>query len=235
MDPHPRRTAAISRLALFLFDGLMTSGAMRCRDADRLRTALRTAAQLHAIHVGARRRGRHKAARHFLQAVPAPCGWTPRDWDLVAHVVRYHQGAEPARKHEAFAQRSSGQQDRVRGLAAVLRLARGLHPCGLHMAAGVLVDATASYVWIRVAGIPDTQENAARLAAAKHLLEEYLRRPVLIESAKATTSTYALHLAHSSLRYRLPVAAGAGTTPQTHREPTRGMTVWSDDHFQRRS
>jgi exopolyphosphatase/pppGpp-phosphohydrolase len=192
---------------------------MRCRDADRLRTALRSAAQLHAIHVGARRRGRHKAARHFLQAVPAPCGWTSQDWDLVAHVVRYQQGAEPAPKHEAFAQLSSGQQDRVRGLSAVLRLARGLHRCGLNIAAGAHVDATASYVWLRVAGIQDTKENAARLAAAKHLLEEYLRRPVLIESAKATPSTYGLHLAHSSLRYRLPVAAGAGHVSQ-HLRPT---------------
>jgi hypothetical protein len=214
MDPHPRRTTAISRLALLLFDGLTTSAAPSFRDDDRLRTTLRMAAHLHAIHVSGRHRAHHKGARNFLRAVPVPLGWAPHDWDLVPHVVRYHRGAEPARRHKAFAQLSLEQQDRVRGLAGVLRLARGLHRCGLKIAEGVHVDVTPAYVRLRVAGVQDTEENAARLAAAKHLLERYLRRPLLIESRKAMTSIHALRLAHRSPGYRIPMAAGAGHVTQ---------------------
>jgi hypothetical protein len=35
-----------------------------------------------------------------------------------------------------------------------------------------------------VAGMVDTRANAARVAAAKHLLDRYLRRPLLIEPVR---------------------------------------------------
>ena len=214
MDPSPNRTTAVSRLALLLFDGLATSGAAsRFRD-DRLRGVLGTGAQLHAIHVGDCQIARNKAARDFLQAVPVPLGWRSQDWDLVTHVVRYHRGAEPAVRHKQFAQLSPEHQDCVRGLAGVLRLARGLHRCGVNIAAGVHVEATAAYVRLRVAGVQDTRENAARLAAAKHLLERYLQRPLLIEPAKAATSIHPLRLAHSASGLGIPVRAGVGRVAQ---------------------
>ena len=206
MDPHPRRTATISRLSLQMFDGLATCGASsRFRDTT-LRTILQTAAQLHAIRVRRRRSGRHKAAYDFLRAVPAPLGWTSHEWELVATVVRYHRGPEPARRHKAFAHLSPDQQDRVRSLAGVLRLARVLHKCGASASAGVHVNASAAYVRIRISGVQDTEGNAARLAAAKHLLERYLRRPLLIEPAKPI---HALRLAHRSPRPSANRAAAA--------------------------
>jgi hypothetical protein len=209
MDPHPRQTAIVSRLALLLFDSLAKSGAEpRFRD-NTLRGVLGTAAQLHAIRVGGRRAARHKAARDFLRAVPVPLGCRPQDWDLVAQVVRYHRGAEPAPRHKQFVKLSSEQQHRVRGLAGVLRLARGLHRCGVSVAAGVHVDATKAYLRVRVAGVQDTEENAARLAAAKHLLERYLQRSLLIESPQATTPVHQLRLVHSSSGFRVPVSGGA--------------------------
>jgi hypothetical protein len=69
----------------------------------------------------------------------------------------------------------------------------------VNIAAGVRVEVTAAYVRLRVAGVQDTEENAARLAAAKHLLERYLRRPLLLESAKTMTPIHALRLAHRAV------------------------------------
>ena len=222
MDPDPRQTAIISRLALLLFDGLATSGAEPRFGDEILRGFLSTAAQLHSIRVGGRQAARHKAARDFLRALPVPLACKPGDWDLITHVVRYHRGAEPTPRHEQFAQLSPEHQERVRGLAGVLRLARGLRRCGVSLAAAALyVDATAAYVRVRVAGVRDTEENAARLAAAKHLLERYLQRPLLIELGKTTTSIYPLRLAHSSSRLRIPVGAGAGRVAQ-HIRPVAG-------------
>ena len=116
MDPHPDRTAKISRLALQIFDRLGASGAApRFRD-EKLRVILRTAAQLHAIRDGDRRGSRHKVARDILRGVPLPLGWTSEDWDLLTHVVRYQRGAEPTARHKHFG-RLSGVHARTASAA----------------------------------------------------------------------------------------------------------------------
>ena len=212
MDPHLGRTAAISRLALQLFDGLAVSGTVRRFRDERLRTILGAAAQLHAIETGGRHTPRHKAARDFLQAVPVPLGWNAQDWTVLTEIVRYHRGAEPAARHKRFVQLTPERQDCVRGLAGVLRLARGLRRCGVTVGSGVRVDETAAYVRLRVAGLQDTEDHAARLAVAKHLLERHLRRPILIESAKAVASIRAPRLIYSSPRFGINMAANSSTS-----------------------
>jgi hypothetical protein len=82
----------------------------------------------------------------------------------------------------------------------VLRVARGLRCCGATVSGGLRVDETAACVRLRVSSVPDTENNAARLAAAKHLLESHLRRPIVIESAAAAMSIHATRLAYSSAR-----------------------------------
>jgi CHAD domain-containing protein len=210
MDKHPRRTAAISDLALVLFDELATSGAQPRFRHNTLRTILRAAAQVHAIRVDGLRKARHKAARDFLRGVPVPPGWKAQDWDLLTFVVRYHRGAEPTARHKQFRQLSAEQQDRARGLAGVLRLACGLRLCGVTAAGGMRVDETGAYVRLRVSGVRDTEENAARLAAAKHLLERSLRRPLLIETIEAASSAHPLRLAHRSPRVQTNMAISRG-------------------------
>jgi hypothetical protein len=210
MDPHPRRTAARTRLALALFDGLAASGAERRFGVDRVRMILRAAAELHAIRVGGGHAARHKAACEYLRGVPAPPGWTPLEWEILAEVVRYHRGAEPTARHKPFAQLSLQAQDCVCGLAGVVRLSRGLRRCGVTVADGIRVQGTTAYVRLVVAGLQDTEENAARLAASKHLLERYLRRPILIESVSAATSFRTPRLAYSSHRFRAGMTVGLG-------------------------
>jgi hypothetical protein len=142
-----------------------------------------------------------------LRAVPLPRGWKAHEWDLLTEVVRYHRGAEPAAKHKRFAQLSRERQECVRGLAGLLRLARGLRRCGVTVAGGVRVEKTAAYVRLCVSGFRDTEDDAARLAAAKHLLEGYLRRPLLIESAKVAAPIGRPRLAYSSPRRGTNLAA----------------------------
>ena len=221
MDPHPRRTIEILRLAMRLFDRLAVSGTDCLFREHALSDVLLAAAQLHGIDTGNAQRARPKAARDFLRNTALPLGWTLEDWQLVAHVVRYQRGAEPSPGHRAFAQLSPRQQDRVRGLAGVLRLARGLHRCDVRVAGAVQVDATSTSVRIRVAGIEDAEENAARLARAKHLLERYLRKPVLIGGVTATTPIHELRLMHRSPGHRLPAVAAAGGLVHAHQRDQR--------------
>ncbi|NBP81120.1 Ppx/GppA family phosphatase, partial [bacterium] len=53
-------------------------------------------------------------------------GVRQHDLELIANVARYHRGASPKKKHDSFRRLSSGEKERVRRLAAILRLAGGL-------------------------------------------------------------------------------------------------------------
>jgi exopolyphosphatase/guanosine-5'-triphosphate,3'-diphosphate pyrophosphatase len=45
---------------------------------------------------------------------------------MIANIARYHRGAFPKKKHQNFSRLSSDDQQRVRSMAAILRLAGGL-------------------------------------------------------------------------------------------------------------
>jgi exopolyphosphatase/pppGpp-phosphohydrolase len=198
MDPHRPRTAVVARLALRLYDGLVMARGGLGFSNGKLRTILQAAAHLHGIHVGGRPGPRHKAASKFLRAVPVPLGWTDSEWDVLTEVIRYQRGAEPAARHKRFAQLSTEERDCIRALAGVLRLARGLRRSGATASGGVRVDDTAAYVRLCVSSLQDTEDNAARLAAAKHLLESYLRRPIIIQSATEAASIRGPRLVYRS-------------------------------------
>jgi exopolyphosphatase/guanosine-5'-triphosphate,3'-diphosphate pyrophosphatase len=53
-------------------------------------------------------------------------GFQPHELELVANVARYHRGARPKKKHANFQQLSSKDQQKVKQLAAILRVAGGL-------------------------------------------------------------------------------------------------------------
>jgi hypothetical protein len=94
-------------------------------------------------------------------------------------------------------------------LAGVLRLARGLYRCGVTAPDGIRIDESAECVRLRICGLDDTTDNAARLAIAKHLLETALRRPVLIECAKAAASARAPRVLYGAARFGAQMAADA--------------------------
>ena len=179
LDPRFRCTVQAARLALQLFDILATSAA-DFRDV-RIRTILRTAARLHGIRGANDRRSRQKGACRVLRRLPVPVGWRRHEWEVLALTVRYHRGAEPKPTHAAFARLPAERQELVRGLAGVLRLARALRRSGATAVIRAGGDETAGDLRLRAPGIVDNRRSAARLAAAKHLLEIYFSRRVIIE------------------------------------------------------
>jgi exopolyphosphatase/guanosine-5'-triphosphate,3'-diphosphate pyrophosphatase len=67
----------------------------------------------------------HKHSYHLIRNSQLP-GVRQHDLELIANVARYHRGASPKKKHDSFRRLSSGEKERVRRLAAILRLAGGL-------------------------------------------------------------------------------------------------------------
>jgi len=182
-DAHPRRAAQISRLSVALFDAMGRAHTAPVFDAPDLRRVLRGAARLSGLSVKERDTPAYKAARQFLLERPVPPSWTHEEWELLAWTVRYHRGAEPKSKNNAFARLGEQQQVNVRALAGTLRLARGLRKCGVESSTGLRVEKTAAAVLLHVPELVDSAETAARLAAAKHLLDGYLDKPLIPKTA----------------------------------------------------
>jgi exopolyphosphatase/pppGpp-phosphohydrolase len=133
-----------------------------------------------------------KAARKFLLGLAIPPAWSNEDWELLALAVRYHRGAEPRAKDGPFSRLSADQQNSVRAVAGVLRLARALRKCGVASGAGLRAEKSTDAIVLRVPGLADDVETAARLAAGKHLLEEYLRIPLIVKAAAKPEKVLAL-------------------------------------------
>jgi exopolyphosphatase/guanosine-5'-triphosphate,3'-diphosphate pyrophosphatase len=66
----------------------------------------------------------HKHSYHLILNSRL-AGFQPHELEIVANVARYHRGANPKRKHANFEQLSAADQDRVKKMAGVLRLAGG--------------------------------------------------------------------------------------------------------------
>jgi CHAD domain-containing protein len=183
VDPHVRRTSQTSRIAIALFDALKRADSASAFSDASLHRVLLAAARLHGIGDADSGKSPQKAARKFLLALTIPPGWSNEDWDLLALSVRYHRGAEPRAKDGPFCKLSAEQQNSVRALAGVLRLARALRKCGVASGAGLRAEKSTDAIVLRIPGLADDVEAAARLAAGKHLLEEYLRMPLIVKAA----------------------------------------------------
>lgn len=69
--------------------------------------------------------GHHKHSYHLILHSSLE-GFRPEELEIIANVARYHRGAEPKQKHENYSRLSKSDQQRVLGMAAVLRVAGGL-------------------------------------------------------------------------------------------------------------
>lgn len=182
-NAHPLRATHISRLSVALFDALGRAQTAPVFDDANMRRVLRGAARLSGISLKGNGKSPKKAAQRFLLDRPAPPSWTHKEWELLAWIVRYNRGAEPKTSSEAFVALHEDQQAGVRALAGVVRLARGLRKCKIERCNAFRAEKTAAAVLLHVPGLIDSAENAARLASAKHLLDTYLGKPLILKPA----------------------------------------------------
>lgn len=181
VDPHASRTTQVSRIAVALYEALKRADTGAAFREAPLRRILLAAARLHEAGATNTEKSAQKAARKFILGLPLPPGWSNEEWELLATVVRYHRGAEPSKKKGSFAKLSADQQNRVQALTGVLRLALALRKCGVESGAGLRAEKSAETIVLRVRGLTDDVETAARLGAGKHLLEEYLGLPLILK------------------------------------------------------
>jgi exopolyphosphatase/guanosine-5'-triphosphate,3'-diphosphate pyrophosphatase len=117
-EDHCRQDA---RLALRIFD--LTSDLHGL--GDECRDLLYCAGLLHDIGYVQGYWGHHKTAYRLIMKADLP-GLAVREQEIVANVARYHRGAKPKLKHQGFSSLDPDDQEIVRVLGAILRLADGL-------------------------------------------------------------------------------------------------------------
>lgn len=111
----------VAELALSLFDQL--TELHRLGDTDR--RLLLAAGVLHDIGAYISYKRHHKHTLYLVSNSELP-GFKPREMLLVANIGRYHRKSEPEHDHEAFMALSAADQERVRKLASLLRMADAL-------------------------------------------------------------------------------------------------------------
>ena len=111
----------VSKLAGQLFDDLREAHGY----GDRERLLLRAAALLHDIGDFVRYDGHHKHSFYLIQNSDI-IGLTPDERAIVANVARYHRKSPPDPAHPNFRDLDKVARGKVRGLAAILRIADAL-------------------------------------------------------------------------------------------------------------
>jgi CHAD domain-containing protein len=191
-DTHPRRTTQISRISVALYDALRRAHAAPVFNEHAMRRVLRAAARLHGVGADEGGKAPQKAALRFLRDLPMPPSWTFEEWELLGWTVRYHRGAEPKTDSRNFSRIAEDQQKNIQALAGVMRLARALRKCDVNTCEGMRAEKSAEAVILHVPGLVDSVENAARLAAAKHLLDTYISKPIILKPAPKQDTVAAL-------------------------------------------
>jgi exopolyphosphatase/guanosine-5'-triphosphate,3'-diphosphate pyrophosphatase len=122
MDDEPDHSAQVARLALRLFDA--TAG--RHGLGDEAREVLEAAALLCNVGLFLSHAQHHKHSYYVIRTTDRLAGFTDHEVERIALVARYHRKSEPKAKHPEFASLDAGDQQLVRCLAGLLRVAIGL-------------------------------------------------------------------------------------------------------------
>ena len=112
----------VTRLAMDLFDQTVDVHGL---DAD-CEEYLEAAGLLHNIGLAISHEAHHKHSYYLIRNAEQLTGFTNGEIEIIAQVARYHRRSAPKPKHAEFASLRPGEQDVVRKLAGMLRVAIGL-------------------------------------------------------------------------------------------------------------
>ncbi len=196
LDPDFVHSQRVARLALALYDGLRTQGLVdvgtenengATPNPDERREVLQAAAFMHDVGKAKGAENHQKKSYRMIRGLARPLGWSARELELAAVVARYHRGALPHPRAKSLQVLDLPDRHLAVELAAVLRLAEALDSCNGHEPR-IEVQRQDNFVLVRVAGYSALERSAEQVAAARHLLETVLRRPVLVRTLRTAAS-----------------------------------------------
>ncbi|HEY4012655.1 MAG TPA: Ppx/GppA phosphatase family protein [Polyangiaceae bacterium] len=171
----------VCRFATQLFDDLLAVHAFDHRD----RLLLRAAAVLHDIGDYVHYAGHHKHS-HYLIAHADIMGITPDERAIIANIARYHRKGPPDPTHANFRDLSKEARGKVRGLAAILRIADALdreHKQKIETARAA-VDRASARVTLFLSGDKDRELEEWTVGAKASLWRDEYDLDVLVAKAE---------------------------------------------------
>lgn len=178
-DPgHSKRAAA---LTLELFDGLAPLHGL----GDDSRELLEASALLANVGLSVSHSEHHKHSYYVIRHSDRLAGFTDHEIELIALVARYHRKSAPKLKHAEFARLRDADQDRVRSMAAILRMGIALDRSHRSPVSSVHVAIPSgdSPVAIELGTRGDVSLELQAASERRGLLEEVLGRTVEIRTA----------------------------------------------------
>ena len=209
LDPDFSHSQRVAELALLLYDGLKNAGLLTT-DAGApnpaplsldqnseydSRAVLQAAALMHDVGKAKGTENHQKDSYRMIRELARPLGWSARELELAAVVARYHRGALPRPGGKTMQALALPDRPLAMELAGVLRLANALdlrHGRGggeNESAPRLEVSLQDGCVLVRAAGYSALDRSAEGVAAARHLLETVLRRPVLVRALRSSPSS----------------------------------------------
>jgi CHAD domain-containing protein len=196
LDPDNEHSRRVAQLALLLYDGLRDAGLVTAgagADSGSVRdgrAVLEAAAYLHDVGKAKSAENHQKNSYRMIRGLARPLGWSAGELEMAAVVARYHRGTLPRARGKAMQRLEPADRRVAMELAGVLRLAnmldsgRGRRDETPRLEVG-LQDRC---LVVRVAGYSALDSAAEGVAAARHLLETVLRRPVLVRGLRTSLS-----------------------------------------------
>jgi len=177
LDPDFRHSQHVTQLALQLYDGL------RENDLEQ-RRILQLAALLHDVGRSKREKNHHKTSCRMIQRLNPPLGCSAATMHLAGIVARYHRGALPRAGQKTLSGLAPAQRRMVVKLAGMLRLANAFDTERNGRIQRLQVAELNGCLAIAAQGYTSRDGTAEQIAAARHLLETYYRRPILVRSLR---------------------------------------------------
>jgi exopolyphosphatase/guanosine-5'-triphosphate,3'-diphosphate pyrophosphatase len=179
-DDDPEHSERSAHLALELFDQLRPWHGLD----DRAREYLEAAALLCNVGLFISHSGHHKHSYYVIRNSEHLTGFTDGEIEVIAQVARYHRKSPPKAKHEAYAALDEADQQVVRTLAGILRVAIGLDRAHRGSVEALRCREVGDRLVIEVEPTPgaDTEVEMWSADERKGLLAEVLGRPVELVS-----------------------------------------------------
>lgn len=179
LDPDPAHAEHTAQLAVELFDRTLELHEL---DAH-ARELLESAAIVHNVGLFISHASHHKHSYYVVRNSEQMTGFTDHEIELIAIIARYHRKSRPSDKHVDFAALAKPDQQMVRVLAGLLRIAIGLDRRHATSVRSVRVFIDDEGVRIEPVGQPGTDLDVEVYAARERsgLLSEALETDVLVD------------------------------------------------------
>ncbi len=159
----------VAKLAGEIFAGLAGPLGLDLKD----RTLLEAAARLQDVGYLINYEQHHKHSYYLILNSRLP-GFQPQELELIANLARYHRGSGPKKKHDNFRQLGTRDQQRVRQLTSILRVAGGLDRTNTQAVQGITVDTKGRQVTILAHAESDPEVDIwTATARAEHMIKAF--------------------------------------------------------------